>query len=122
VPKEPKLINGYLYSVSPIALRRNVGYLVQNKRALTLVEDTRFGRVAVFEVGATCVGTIRNYFAPGKLVAKGVQKGFFMFGGSCVITVFQKGRLTLDADVVAQSARQVETYARMGDRLGVATN
>src|SRR5690606_34430259 len=32
VPDEARLVNGYLYSVSPIALRRNVKYLVQNKR------------------------------------------------------------------------------------------
>jgi len=122
VPEAPRLINGYLYSVSPIALRRNVRYLVQNKRALTLVNDTpRFGRVAVFEVGATCVGTIRNFFEPGKPVAKGAEKGLFTFGGSCVITVFKKGRIRFDDDVVAQSAQHIETYARMGDRLGVTT-
>ena len=120
VPSEPKVINGYLYSVSPIALRRNVGYLVQNKRALTVMDGTRFGRVAVFEVGATCVGTIRNVFVGGRAVAKGEEKGFFTFGGSCVITLFKKGSIRFDDDVVAQSARQVETYARMGDRLGVA--
>jgi phosphatidylserine decarboxylase len=45
----------------------------------------------------------------------------FTFGGSCVITVFQKGSIRFDDDVVAQSAQHVETYARMGDRLGVAT-
>ena len=120
VPAEPRLINGYLYSVSPIALRRNVGYLVQNKRALTLIDGTRFGRVAMFEVGATCVGTIKNLFAAGSPAAKAAEKGFFTFGGSCVITVFAKGRIRFDDDVVAQSARQIETYARMGDRLGVA--
>ncbi|MFA6959128.1 MAG: phosphatidylserine decarboxylase [Opitutaceae bacterium] len=120
VPTEPKLINGYLYSVSPIALRRNVGYLVQNKRALTLVNDTCFGRVAMFEVGATCVGTIKNMFVEGRPVAKGDEKGLFTFGGSCVITVFQKGRIRFDDDVVTQSAHHVETYARMGDQLGVA--
>ena len=120
VPSEPKLINGSLFSVSPIALRRNVGYLVQNKRALTLIEGTRFGRVAMFEVGATCVGTIINGYAAGQPVAKGAEKGYFTFGGSCVITVFQKGRIRFEDDVVTQSARQIETYARMGDRLGVA--
>lgn len=119
VPGAPRLINGLLYSVSPIALRRNVEYLVQNKRAVTLIEGTSFGRVAMFEVGATCVGTIKNVFAEGRPVAKGAEKGFFTFGGSCVITVFQRGRIRFDDDVVAQSARHIETYARMGDRLGV---
>jgi len=120
VAGEPRLINGYLYSVSPIALRRDVRYLVQNKRVLTLIDGTRFGRVAMFDVGATCVGTIKNTFVAGQPMAKGAEKGFFTFGGSCVITVFQKGRLCLDGDLVAQSAKQVETYAKMGDRLGVA--
>ena len=120
VPGVPRLINGYLYSVSPIALRRDVRYLVQNKRVLTLIEGTRFGRVAMFAVGATCVGTIKNTFTAGQSVEKGAEKGFFTFGGSCVITVFQKGRIRLADDLVAQSAQQIETYARMGDRLGVA--
>ena len=121
-PGAPRMINGDLFSVSPIALRKNVGYLVQNKRSLTLVDDTPFGRVAMFEVGATCVGTIKTVFVPGQPVAKGAEKGFFTFGGSCVITVFSKGRIRLDDDLVKQSAQQIETYARMGDRLGVAVN
>ncbi|AHF93347.1 phosphatidylserine decarboxylase [Opitutaceae bacterium TAV5] len=122
-PGEPRLINGFLYSVSPIALRRRIGCLVENKRMVTLVEpapDSPFGRVAVLEVGATCVGTIRNSFLPGRPVAKGAEKGFFTFGGSCVITLFPRGRIRFDDDLVEQSARFVETYARMGDRLGTA--
>jgi phosphatidylserine decarboxylase len=119
-PNEPRLINGYLYSVNPVALRRNLGYLVQNKRMLTLVESPAFGTVAIFEVGATNVGTIRQTFVPGRPVMKGDEKGLFAFGGSCVITVFQRGRIRFDADLLVPSANHMETYARMGDRLGVA--
>ncbi len=117
---EPHLINGPLYSVSPIALRRNVGYLVQNKRMLSELESTDFGSVACLEVGATNVGTIVHTFVPGRAVEKGEEKGLFKFGGSCVITLFQSGRIRFDADLVAQSRECVETYARMGDQLGVA--
>lgn len=117
---EPRLINGWLYSVSPIALRRRIHYLVENKREVTLVESPQFGAVGVIEVGATNVGSIQQSFVPGRTVAKGEEKGLFAFGGSCVITLFQRGRIVFDADVVAQSADHVETYARMGDRLGVA--
>ncbi|HTJ78931.1 MAG TPA: archaetidylserine decarboxylase [Rariglobus sp.] len=116
----PRLINGYLYSVSPVALRRDVRYLVQNKRVLTLIDETRFGRVAMFDVGATCVGTIKNTFVENQPVVKGAEKGFFTFGGSCVIMVFQKGRIRLADDVVAQSAQHIETYVKMGDILGAA--
>ena len=119
-PGEPRVINGWLYSVSPIALRRRLSYLVENKRVVTLVESPQFGTVAVIEVGATNVGSIQQSFVPGRAVAKGDEKGLFAFGGSCVITVFQRGRIRFDADVNEQSAQHVETFAKMGERLGVA--
>lgn len=118
VPGEPRRIDGWLYSVHPLALLRNVRYLVRNKRDLTLIESPEFGPVAMLEIGATNVGSIRQVFLPGRAAAKGDEKGFFAFGGSCVITLFARGRLRVDADVAAQSAQGVETYARMGDRLG----
>lgn len=119
-PGEPRVINGWLYSVSPIALRRRLSYLVENKRVVTLVESPQFGTVAVIEVGATNVGSIQQSFVPGRAVAKGDEKGLFAFGGSCVITVFQRGRIRFDTDVNEQSAQHVETFAKMGERLGVA--
>ncbi len=120
VPGESRLINGWLYSVSPVALRRKLRYLVENKREITLVESPVFGAVAVIEVGATNVGSIRQSYVPGRAVAKGDEKGFFAFGGSCVITLFQRGRIRFDADLLASSADHLEVYARMGDRLGEA--
>ena len=122
IPGEPRPIGGWLYSVSPIALRHNLHYLVENKRAVTLVESEHFGTVAIIEVGATNVGSIQHTFTPGQRVEKGGEKGFFAFGGSCVITVFQAGRIRFDADLLAQSAQHVEVYTRMGDRLGVAAS
>jgi phosphatidylserine decarboxylase len=119
-PGKPRLINGPLYSVSPIALRRNVSYLVQNKRVLTELESPVFGSLACFEVGATNVGTIAHTFVPDRAVVKGEEKGLFKFGGSCAITLFRAGRFRFDPDLVAQSHECVETYARMGDRMGEA--
>ena len=107
--------------MSPFALRLNLGYLWENKRAITLVESPVFGRVAVCEIGATMVGSIFQTFSTGRLAVKGEEKGLFKFGGSCVITIFQAGRIKLDEDLVSRSAEGMEVYARMGDRLGVAT-
>jgi phosphatidylserine decarboxylase len=120
VPSEARLVKGCLYSVSPIALRRNILYLVRNKRFVTLIESPEFGTVAMIEVGATNVGSVVQGYLPGRGVAKGDEKGMFAFGGSCVITLFEKGRITFDADIVGQSADCIETYARMGDHLGAA--
>lgn len=119
VPRESRLVQGWLYSVSPIALRRRIRYLVENKREVTMVDGSPFGPVAMIEVGATNVGSIRQSFVPGRPVAKGDEKGLFAFGGSCVITLFARGSIRFDDDLVAQSREQRETYARMGERLGV---
>jgi phosphatidylserine decarboxylase len=117
---EPRLINGFLYSVSPIALRRKLDYLWQNKRMVTLVESPVFGQVAVCEIGATMVGSIFQTFLPGRAVAKGEEKGLFKFGGSCVITLFQPDRIKFEAELVRHGAEGLEVYARMGEPLGVA--
>jgi phosphatidylserine decarboxylase len=119
-PGEPRLIEGWLYSVSPVALRRRLKYLIENKRVVTLIDSVVFGQVAMVEVGATNVGSIQQSFVPGRPIAKGDEKGLFAFGGSCVITIFQRGRIRFDADIIEQSAQHMETYAKMGDRLGVA--
>ena len=120
LPDEARLIKGALFSVSPVALRRRLKYLVENKRMVTTIASPEFGRVAMVEVGATNVGSIRQTHVPGRGAVKGEEKGLFAFGGSCVITVFQHGRIRFDADLLEQSVRHIELYARMGDRLGVA--
>ena len=119
-PGLPRLVNGWLYSVSPIALRHNIRYLVENKRMITAIDSPAFGSVAMIEVGATNVGSILQAFVEDRAVAKGEEKGLFKFGGSCVITLFQRGRIRFADDLVAQSANHVETYAKMGDVLGEA--
>ncbi len=117
---EPRVLNGWLYSVSPIALRRNIRIFTENKRAITRIESPEFGTVLMLEVGATCVGSFAYTFTPNTRVAKGAEKGYFKFGGSSTITLFEPGRVKLDGDLVEQTLAHRELYARMGDRLGVA--
>lgn len=113
-----KLINGPLFSVSPIALGRNLSYLWQNKRTITRIETENMGTVLMMEIGATCVGSIFQTYEPNKAVEKGEDKGYFAFGGSSTITIFEPNRITLADDLLKNSAQQIETYARMGDELG----
>ncbi len=117
---EARPIPGWLYSVHPVALARNVRYLVENRRMVTLVESPVFGTVAMVEIGATCVGRIRQTYLAGRIFEKGDEKGLFAFGGSCVITLFSRGRIRFDPDLIEQSAQHRETYAKMGERLGVS--
>ncbi|MGH7995780.1 MAG: archaetidylserine decarboxylase [Opitutaceae bacterium] len=120
VPGETREIGGWLYSVNPVALRRNIDYLVRNKRFVTAIESPRFGSVVMVEIGATNVGSVLQAFVPGRPVAKGAEKGLFSYGGSCVITLFGKDRIRFDDDLAQRGAEQMEVYAWMGDRLGSA--
>ena len=118
VPGVPRFINGPLYSVSPIALRRRLAYLWENKRVVTELVTPQFGTVLCLEIGATNVGSIVQSFTSGAAVEKGAEKGYFKFGGSSTITLFEPGRVKLADDLVAHSAEQRELYARMGDVMG----
>lgn len=120
LPGKPRLINGWLYSVNPVALRRNIRYLIDNKRSYCLLDSPVFGSVLYAEIGATCVGSLVNTYVPGQRVEKGAEKGYFKFGGSCTILLFEKGRIRLDSDLIENSGRYLETYVRMGDRIGEA--
>ena len=119
VPGESRLINGPLYSVNPIALRRNIGILVENKRVLTRLQSDALGEVLILEIGATNVGSIVQTYTRGEAVAKGDEKGCFEFGGSMTLLLFESERVQLADDLLEQSAQQRELYAHVGDRLGV---
>ncbi|OYP38863.1 archaetidylserine decarboxylase [Rhodopirellula sp. MGV] len=113
-----RLINGPLYSVNPIALRKNIQILATNKRTITELRTDHFGTVLQLEIGATCVGSIRQTYAENAAVQKGDEKGYFRFGGSSTITIFEPGRVQFDEDLVEQSGNQCELYAKMGDHAG----
>lgn len=119
VAEAPVLINGPLYSVSPLALRRSLAILWENKRSRTLIESPVFGKVVVMEIGATCVGSMHSTFAPGP-VEKGQEKGYFAFGGSCLVTLFQPGRIRFQPELLKYSAQSTEVYARVGERLNAS--
>jgi len=114
----PRLINGDLYSVNPIALSRGLGYLLENKRRITRVTRPDIGEYLFLEIGATNVGSIVDTCAPGTRVARGEEKGYFRFGGSMTIVIFSENSFVPAPDLAAQSAAGIELYARMGDAMG----
>lgn len=117
-PGPARVIDGPLYSVSPIALRRQLDFMWTNRRAITLIDSPEFGQVVQIEIGATCVGSILQTYTPGQPVSKGAPKGTFLFGGSSTITLFEPGKVTLATDLVEQTNAGYELYALMGQPLG----
>ena len=121
LPGKPKIINGPLYSVSPIALRQNIHIFSENRRALSSIATTHLGTVLMLEIGATNVGSIEYTFVPGEPVQKGAEKGYFKFGGSSIITIFEPDQVRLTDDLLENSRQNRELYARIGDRMGSQT-
>jgi phosphatidylserine decarboxylase len=118
IPGQTTLIDGPLFSVSPLALRKHLSFLWTNKRTLTRLETPNIGTVLCLEIGATCVGTIIQTFDPGSPVEKGAEKGYFAFGGSSTITIFEPGSVLLENDLRHHSSKQTELYSLVGSRMG----
>lgn len=122
VAGKPRLINGPLYSVNPIALKRNIEYLSQNKRMITELDTQNFGKILYIEVGATYVGSIHQTYTPGKACSKGEEKGYFAFGGSCLLVLFEPNKIIFDQDLIDFSAKKMEVRGLLGQSLGCAAN
>ncbi|MBS0623862.1 MAG: phosphatidylserine decarboxylase [Verrucomicrobia bacterium] len=117
-PHSPVLINGWLHSVSPLALRHHIYRLAENKRVLTLLQSSHHGDILFCEVGATNVGSIHQTFTPYSNYKKGAEKGFFSFGGSTLILLFEKQSVAFSHDLIKNSSQHIETLCLIGQPLG----
>ena len=118
VPSRVRSLSGRYHAVTPYSRRWFVPYFAENHRQLTLFDSAHFGRVVMAEVGAFTVGSIRQSYKAGEFVAKGAHKGYFELGGSIVVLLFLPGRIEVDADLLANSGKGMETYVRMGETIG----
>lgn len=111
-------IDGDYYSVNPLALRKMAEIFCQNKREFAIISNPVFGDVVMTEVGATMVGSIVQTYT-GNFVKKGEEKGYFKFGGSTVVLLFEKNKIRIDEDLLIHTSKGYETVIREGERIGV---
>ncbi len=112
-----KIINGPLFSVNPIALREMVHVLTENKRMLIDMTSSVYGNILQVVIGATTVGSILINKEIGKEYKKGEELGFFSFGGSMVITLFQNTALTFDSRLTTHTKDNKEVLLKMGSSI-----
>ena len=115
---ENKKIEGDLYSVSPIALRKKIEILCQNKREYTVIKTKNFGNIIMAEVGATMVGSIIQTYK-NQNIKKAEEKGYFKFGGSTIVLIFEKDKIKIDKDLILNTKNGLETEVKMGEQIGV---
>jgi len=113
------LIAGTYLSVSPRAVTR-LNVLGKNKREVCLLHSSRCGLVALVAVGASLVSSITIVGDEGMEMNKGDEHGYFQFGGSTLLLIFQQGRMVFDGDLVYNSARPLEMLVKMGTKIGMA--
>ncbi len=112
------VIKGYYYSVSPLALQKNLRIFLENQRAYCIQETEDFGSVLIMDVGATLTGSIINTYIPNSVVQKGAEKGHFAFGGSTTVLLMEKGKVKISSDIVDNTKAGFETYLKMGETIG----
>ncbi|QOW11428.1 phosphatidylserine decarboxylase [Kaistella flava (ex Peng et al. 2021)] len=111
-------INGDYYSVNPLALRKKAEIFWLNKREYGVIKSPLFGDVVMVEVGATMVGSMIQTYS-GTTVKKGEEKGYFKFGGSTVVLLFEKDKIIIDEDLLNNTSKGLETTIKMGERIAV---
>ncbi len=117
IPSVPRLINGPLYSVNPIAVKQRIELLAENKRVITSLQTEQYGEILFIEIGATNVGSIHQTYTPGKNYKKGDEKGYFSFGGSSIILLFEPGKVKIDSNLLTNSSQGIETLCLFGQSL-----
>lgn len=112
-----KKIPGLFHTVRPIAIHNELVFS-RNTREVTIIETNHFGKIAQIEVGALMVGKIENVKESGAC-QRFEKKGWFEFGGSTVILLFQKGQVMIASEILGNTMNQQETIVKLGEVIGV---
>ncbi|MCR4792949.1 MAG: phosphatidylserine decarboxylase [Lachnospiraceae bacterium] len=114
----PRRIGGELHCVRPVALE-SVKVFTRNSREYTLIRSGEYGNIIQMEVGAMLVGKISNHRrtkGTSFYVECGEEKGYFEYGGSTIILLFEK-RFTLCRDIAERERTHGEIPVKMGESL-----
>ncbi len=113
-----KRIPGRLFCVRPTAICE-IPVFIENAREYQVIKTKHFGHIVQMEVGATMVGKIHNHIASpvGKKVTAGEEKGYFEFGGSTIILLFQKDTITLQKRFKAITGSFIEAPIQIWETL-----
>lgn len=106
---EPKLIDGEYYTVNPMAIRSALDVYGENIRVVVPIDSVCHGRVMVICVGAMMVGSTVITRKKGEQVKRAEELGYFKFGGSTLLLLFEEGVMKFDEDLVSNSSGALET-------------
>ncbi|KAK7204113.1 phosphatidylserine decarboxylase-like protein [Myxozyma melibiosi] len=117
---KPKLIEGAYYTVNPMAIRSALDVYGENVRVLVPIDSEAFGRVMIVCVGAMMVGSTVITAQAGARVSRTDELGYFKFGGSTLVVLFQPGKISWDSDLRQNTKESLETLIEVGMSVGHA--
>lgn len=118
IVQEPVYIQGEYYTVNPMAIRSDLDVFGENIRIVIPIETEFFGRVLVIAVGAMMVGSTVLTVSKGDEIKRTDELGYFKFGGSTILVLFENGKMEFDSDLVSNSSDCIETLVRVGMSVG----
>lgn len=104
--------------MNPMAIRTKIDVYTENVRKICFIESKEFGTVAFVMVGAMMVGSINLTTEKGQHVVRGDELGYFAFGGSTVLILWEHGKIEFDSDLVENSSQGLETLVKVGSSIG----
>ncbi|WRT64623.1 phosphatidylserine decarboxylase [Kwoniella shivajii] len=115
------MIDGEYYTVNPQAIRTTLDVYGENVRKVVPIQSEEFGLVMTVWVGAMMVGSILTTVEEGQEINRAEELGYFAFGGSTIVCLFEKGAMKWDEDLLQNGRASIETLVRMGMGLGRST-
>lgn len=115
---EMRDVKGEYYTVNPQAIRSALDVYGENVRKIVPIDSPQFGRVMVVCVGAMMVGSIKMTVEEGQDVKRGQELGYFAFGGSTIVVLFERGAVGWDEDLLINGRACLETLVRVGMGIG----
>ena len=112
-----RIIKGVYHTVRPVALEKYPVF-IENQRQYSVIDSDGFGRVVQMEVGAMLVGRIVNNSPLACKVVRGMEKGYFEYGGSTIIVLLSKDRVEIRSDFRDILNKNIETPVVMGEVVG----
>ena len=93
----------------------------ENTREYTVLESDNFDKIVQMEIGAIMVGKITNHKLSGR-IARGLEKGYFEFGGSTIVVLVKKDKLRFNREFIKKLKKSKEIPVCLGDYIATKMN
>ncbi len=116
-------VNGKIVEVKQLgglyfAAQDWTNYFFERRRGYFLIETSRYGIVGVVLVGLADISSINFCRRENDIVQKGDELGFFAYGGSAIVLLFEPDRL-IDPIYVNNTVYKVSNIkVKMGQKIG----